>query len=179
MKHVQEEVKVRVFRRRTQEEAELDDRAAGGDAPSLDGKADKAVDSVVAALECVRVLLRRCQLSRVQKKQFSTVVLTAGIGHVGPRVTTYQVNHGDGNELRSWKARNGALISRSSEKERRSSKHTMSAIAPPASQMMVLGKNGKRPATSCRFAIPAAIERVAHSCAIAICKSSVGDQRTM
>ena len=62
MKHVQEEVKVRVFRRRTQEEAELDDRAAGGDAPSLDGKADKAVDSVVAALESVRVLLRRRQL---------------------------------------------------------------------------------------------------------------------
>ena len=60
-------MQIGVFRRRAQEEAELDNSRDGCNASCLDGKADEPIDGAVAALECMRVLLRRRQLQDVQQ----------------------------------------------------------------------------------------------------------------
>ena len=53
------------------------------------------------------------------------------------------------------------------EKRRAAMPHTMSAQAPPPSQIVVLGKKGKSPEMSCKFAMPAAMESVDANCASA------------
>lgn len=66
---------------RTKEEAELNDRACGGDTSGLDRKADETVDSAVTALECVRVLLRRRQLKRCNERRQPFIILTLLVDH--------------------------------------------------------------------------------------------------